>query len=1102
MRIIKTTNLVRVFYWVFIIVPILLTASCGGTTTPITENPLLSTPQQQASDWPDSIKKIAAGQQLRFDHISLEQGLSQSTVFCMLQDRHGFIWFGTEDGLNKYDGYTFIVYKNDPDNSNSLSDNWILTMLEDRAGTLWVGTREGGLEHYDREHDQFTHYQNDPEDPTSLSNNEITAIYQDQKGVIWIGTGDGGLNRFDQEKETFAHYQHDPGNPNSLSSNAVAVIFEDQEGGFWVGTEDGGLNKFDRETELWWHYRNNPGDPDSLSHNTIKAIFEDASGVLWVGTNGGGMDRFDQENDQFIHFQHDPGDPETLSGDIIAAIYQDRDGMLWVGTIGSGLNRYDSETETFTRYQHISGDQHSLSNNYIISILQDREGVLWFGTFGAGINKLNTGWMNFANFQNDANNTNSLSDNMVRALFADNDNALWIGTLDRGVDRFDRENNSWRNFPYNPDDFSSLSNSFVSAMYEDQSGILWIGTGSGLDRYEPETGTFTHFQPDPDATPGSLSNNVRTIYESPEGQFWIGTKGGLYRFDHKQKSWSHHYYHDHSNPHSLSEDWIFSILEDKDGRIWLGTVGGGLNSFDPEKETFTYYKNNPDDPHSLSNNFVMSIFQDREGALWIGTPGGLDRFDPEAETFTHYQEKDGLPNNTIYCILEDTQGYLWFSTNKGLSRFDPQRETFRNYDVTDGLQSNEFNGNACHTNDNGEMFFGGIDGFNAFFPDQIEDNSTIPPVVLTSLVHSGEHVYLDNTGEGMMEVTLKWPENAFEFEYAALSFAQPEKNQYAYYLEGFEETWNNVGGRRYGLYTNLSGGSYTLRVKGSNNDGVWNETGTSLRVTVVPPFWATWWFRGVMLFTLLGVVYGSYRLRVRNLEARERELESQVKQRTTELIETQVILQQTEMEKAVSSERSRLARDLHDSVTQTIFSMTLTTEATRQLLERDPSRLPSQLDRLQELSKSALAEMRSLIFELRPTTASEMGLVPALRKHILTLDKQNKLDITLDVVGEPDLTGNQSERLFRITQEALNNVAKHAQVDKASVVLRFEDEVTSISIDDQGQGFNPETVDSNRNQMGLSSMHERVVMLGGTLSIDSQPGKGTSVKVLVPVTKK
>jgi signal transduction histidine kinase len=292
-----------------------------------------------------------------------------------------------------------------------------------------------------------------------------------------------------------------------------------------------------------------------------------------------------------------------------------------------------------------------------------------------------------------------------------------------------------------------------------------------------------------------------------------------------------------------------------------------------------------------------------------------------------------------------------------------------------------------------------------------------------------------------------------------------------------------------------------VRLKGSNNDGVWNETGTSLGITIIPPLWETWWFRGIILLVLLGGTYGGYRLRVRNLEVRGQELESQVEQRTAELMQIEEALRQSEMEKAISSERSRLARDLHDSVTQTIFSMTLTTEATRQLLERDPSRLLSQLDRLQELSKSALAEMRSLIFELRPTTVSEVGLVPALRQHFRSIEKQNALSVSFDVVGEPDITGDRAERLFRIIQEALNNVVKHAQVDQASVTVRFEDEVTSISIEDQGLGFNPEAVDTNNKQMGLSSMRERADMLGGTLSIDSQPGKGTSVKVLIPLTK-
>jgi signal transduction histidine kinase/streptogramin lyase len=647
-----------------------------------------------------------------------------------------------------------------------------------------------------------------------------------------------------------------------------------------------------------------------------------------------------------------------------------------------------------------------------------------------------------------------------------------------GVDRFDRQNGSWRHYRYNPDDPGSLSNNFVSAIYKDRSGVLWVGTASGLDRFNPETETFTHYQAEPDGPPGSLSNNVRTIYEGGEGEFWIGTKGGLYRFDREKESWSHHYRHDPDDPHSLSNDWVFSFKEDREGRIWIGTLGGGLNRFDPEKEIFARYQNVPGDPHSLSNNLVMSVFQDREGALWLATAGGLDRlvlpeehrddvseaegFDQGTETFTHYREKDGLSNDSVYCVLEDTQGHLWVSTNKGLSRFDPQRETFRNYDVTDGLQSNEFNGNACLMSHSEEVFFGGINGFNAFFPDHVNDNPTIPPVVLTSLVQGGEEVNLGIAVDSVTEVIFKWPDNSFEFEFAALSFAQPEKNQYAYYLEGFEETWNEVGTRRYGQYTNLPGGAYTLRVKGSNNDGVWNEVGTAVKITVVPPFWATWWFRGVVLLAVLGAIFGGYRLRVRNLEARSRELESQVEQRTAELMETQDALRQIELEKAITEERSRLARELHDSVTQSLHSSTLLAEAGQRLVSSgDIERARGYLIRLGEISQQALKEMRLLVYELRPLALSGVGLVRALQQRLDAVERRSGVEVQLSIEEELELPASIEEELFRIAMEALNNALKHANPTRVTVALSLEKKraipCIELAIIDDCIGFDPDT---------------------------------------------
>jgi signal transduction histidine kinase len=425
--------------------------------------------------------------------------------------------------------------------------------------------------------------------------------------------------------------------------------------------------------------------------------------------------------------------------------------------------------------------------------------------------------------------------------------------------------------------------------------------------------------------------------------------------------------------------------------------------------------------------------------------------------------------------------------------------------VTDGLQSNEFNAGACYVNENGELFFGGIDGFNAFFPENIRDNPTIPPVVLTSLVHGDEQVNLEQDGKDQTEITLKWPDNSFEFTYAALSYAQPEKNQYAYYLEGFEETWNEVGTRQFGSYTNLSGGTYTLRVKGSNNDGVWNNIGTSLTITVVPPFWGTLWFRGLVLLAVLGILYGGYRLRVRTLEMRERELESLVEQRTAELLETQEALRLSELDKAITEERSRLARELHDSVTQSLHSSTLMAEAGQRLAGvGEIERARGYLVRLGEISQQALREMRLLVYELRPLALRGIGLVGALQQRLDAVERRSGIDVQLSIEEDPELPRNIEEELFRVAMEALNNALKHANPSTVTVTLqKVESRATpcvELAIIDDGTGFDPDAND-DIGGLGLISMQQRIENLGGDLTIISAPGEGTQVKVCVELNE-
>lgn len=816
---------------------------------------------------------------VRFDRYSLEQGLSQSSGLCFLQDSQGFLWIGTEDGLNRFDGYTFQIYRQDPQEPHGLSNSHISSLYEDPSGALWVGTYGGGLNRLDRETGQFTHYRHIAQDANSLSDDQVMAVAGEQDGVLWVGTRGGGLNRFDLAQGRWQHHRTDSDNPYSLSDDRVSSILVDSSEVLWVGTANG-LNRLDRETDRWQRYQWDPDDPHSLYGNAIESIAEDQAGDLWIGTAGGGLNRFDRETGTFVHYLHDPDDPHSLSSDSVTAVLRDPFGALWVGTTG-GLDRFDQQTEQFVHYRNVPGDPHSLSNNQVTSLGLDLSGGIWIGTRGGGLNRYDRQREQFALYRADPNDANSLSNNTVWGIYEEDSGVLWIGTNGGGLDRLDRQTGEWHHYRNDPADPYSLSHDVVVAVYEDRSGVLWLGTwGGGLARFDRETEQFIRYRYDSE-DPYSLSSNiVWFIVEDRLGALWIGTAYGLNRFDRETQQFTR-YYQDPEDLYSLSDNDVGSVLEDREGVLWFGTHRG-LNRFDRDTERFTRYQHDPEDPQSLSHNIVFSIYEDQAGTMWLGTwGGGLNKFDRIAGTFAHYRMRDGLPSDVIYGILEDEQGFLWLSTNNGISRFDPQTEMFRNYNVENGLQSAEFDFNSSFKGPRGEMYFGGINGFNVFRPDAVRDNAFVPPIALTSLTQGGEAV--DLSVEALAEISFNWPNNDFEFEFAALSFYQPEKNQYAYVLEGYDDDWHYVGTRRFGAYTNLPGGTYTLRLKGSNNDGVWNTEGLSIGVTIVPPFWSTWWFRGILAVTVVAVVIAGIRLRVNSIEARRRELEYQVADRTREL---------------------------------------------------------------------------------------------------------------------------------------------------------------------------------------------------------------------------
>ncbi|HUG34299.1 MAG TPA: two-component regulator propeller domain-containing protein [Anaerolineales bacterium] len=1216
---------------------------------------------------------------LRFESISIEQGLSQSSVRVIFQDRRGFLWFGTEDGLNRYDGYSFKVHKREPSNPNSISDGWITAIAEDQDGYLWVGTRLGGVNRYDPATDSFTQYLFNEEDPGSLSDNHVSALLVDKTNHLWVGTLNG-LNRFNAATGSFHRFpyltplpsvdgeivgspdaqaiaetiKNEPGisiQSEKVSSKNISTIYQDSFGRIWIGTLDGGLNGFDAASGEFILYQSIENNPTTISSDRVTSITEDKEGRLWVGTQKG-LNLFDPANGQFTYFVHDRNNPDSLVDNSINVLQTDSTGNLWIGT-SNGLERLKNEGDGFVHYQNDPSFLRSLSNNFIISIFEDQGGVLWFGTYGGGVNRYDRNRDKFAYYRHDPKNPESLSNNFIFPIEVDEDGFAWLGTSGGGLNRF-----NWRtgeivryaNDSAKPD---SLGSNWLLSIFEDSDGILWIGTTNGLDRFNPISQTFTHFRHDP-SDPESLSANyIYSIQEDSEGQLWLGTSIGLDLFDKKTGKITH-YRADLSNPAALSGNKPLAIHEDGEGMLWVGTSEFGLNLLDPATGIFTRFMHNPRDEGSISSDSILSIYQDTKDRLWIGTAGGgLNLYHSDTGTFTYYLEKDGLPNGYVYGILEDDFGRLWLSTNFGISRFDPDTETFRNYDMANGLQSNEFNSNAYAKGMDGEFYFGGINGLTVFHPAEITDNRYLPQVALTSITLEDLPVPLESSVETTQSVTLTWPQNSFEFEFAALSFNQPAKNQYAYTLDGFDAGWHFIGTKRDGRYTNLPGGQYTLLLKAANSDGVWSNTPTRINVTVIPPFWQTFWFRVLMGIAAVGVVAGGFRLRTKSIQDRNRELERLVQERTHALetrgremealyladekilrnvsinqvfqtlvdvavemlhadrsvvfawddkqtkvvprvshgfspkslkalefsegegivgqvltsgravlvanldpqdlrsdvreaiveegiksfvhlpivvdhkviavfnvgfthndpvgddairlfsalthraslsIANMELFEQTK-DLAVMEERNRLARDLHDSAKQKAFAALAQLGTIRGILNGNGNKISMHLNEAENLVSDVIQELTFLVQEIYPIALQEKGLAAALRDYIYEWENRNDASVQLMARNDKRLHFDVEQALYRVTQEALANVARHSRARRVDISLVYNGDSVQLSLSDDGCGFD---IDSKSYGMGLRSIRERISSIHGTVQIQSAPGHGTRILIQAP----
>ncbi|MFT4926065.1 MAG: signal transduction histidine kinase/ligand-binding sensor domain-containing protein [Phenylobacterium sp.] len=1076
---------------------------------------------------------LATSPVTRFDRLTIDDGLSQSVVIDMIKDNKGFLWFATFDGLNRYDGYSFKIFRRNPLDPGSISNNFVRALHIDAKGTLWIGTN-GGLNRFDSASEQFTHYLHDANDPHSLSHNNVWSITEDKKGTLWIGTAGGGLNRFDQATGQFSHYRHNEQDSNSLVNDNIRSLSRAPDDSLWIGT-DGGLSHYDPQSQQFSHHQHNPAEPHSLSDNSVNVTYHDSKGQLWIGTRDG-LNRFNPHNAQFQHFKHQDSDPRSLSFNNVRALFEDSNGILWIGTQGGGLNRYDGQ-QSFVSFRYEASNPHSIGSDIIWSIEEDNQGGLWVGTFGAGLSKVDQQRRHFGHFNHQPSDPSSLGHNSVIGFLQEPNNTLWVAT-DNGLNRLKSDDNDgFKEFKHQSSNPRSLSNSRIWALHQDRKGTLWVGTlGGGMNRYNPVTEDFDRFKHQP-SDPKSLSHNdVMAIYTDRRGILWVGTRGGGLNQYNKQQQNFRHFRADEADPYSLSNDVITSIFEDSAGILWIGTMGGGLNQFDREKQRFIHYQHQPSDPNSLSHNSVLSVFEDSSKKLWLTTSGGLNKFNAQSKNFSRYATANGLPNDVVYGMVEDNHGHFWLSTNLGLSRFHPGTKTFRNYDFKDGLQSNEFNFGAYLKGADGELFFGGINGFNRFYPENIEDNSQAPPVVLTDLLLANQSVSmqpplnLPNTKDqqnpqppenkssfklakainAMSHLSLSYRQNLISFEFAALHFTNPNKNQYAYKLEGQDLRWIFTDSKkRWATYTNLAPGDYTLRIKASNSHGYWNAQGKSLNITILPPPWQTWWAYLVYALIALALLAWAFHL---------------FKERTKRHDERLLLNQLTEVDKLKDEFLANTSHELRTPLNG-IIGMA---EA---LIDGIAGQLPVRANQHLAMVVSnarRLANLVNDILDYARLESHQMTITPQ------AVDLHNVTDIVLELskhlIGDKDLAlinrvasdlppvAADEVRLQQVLYNLIGNGIKFTKQGSVVVSAIEQDDWLKISITDSGIGiaaekfeviFNSfEQVQANTTTrryggtgLGLAVSKQLVELHGGEIDVNSCLGQGSTFSFTLPVSK-
>ena len=821
---------------------------------------------------------------LKFSSLTINDGLSQSDVKSILKDRLGYMWFATDDGLNRYDGYNFIIYRHDPKDSHSLKSNDVSTLFEDKAGNIWVGTSGGGLSLYDRNSDSFTNFISEKNDAGSLSSNDISAIFQDSKNNIWIGTY-SGLNLLNQKTNTFKRFFYTK-NGDDIDSHHIFAIVGDSAGNLWLGT-GGGLVEFNYSTASTKTYQH--GATNSISNNRINTLLTNEDGNLYIGTAGSGLDIFNIETQSFTHFSHQANKPNSIVNNNVFALAAAGRKKLWVGT-EDGLDFFDEDKTTFSHYN--SEEKNNKDQNNSIGCILDNDGILWLGTYEGGVRFYDRNLSSFTHYYKHPGDQSGLSNDIVTS-FAETGTGFWIRTDGGGLNFFDKSSKLFTHYEQQTVNKNSVGGNHILRLLQDKQKNLWIGYyDAGLDILNSKTNKFTHY------AIGAKSNQISgtSIYglaEDKKGDIWVGVDGEGINIIHQSKVVKRYRLNPLDTLNCLSNNDVRTIYRDKEDNIWVGTFDG-LNLYNAASDNFTHFKAN----NGLTSNTVISVFEDSKSDLWAGTlGGGLNLYDRKKKMFSAYAFPNSLNYSIINSINEDDKGFIWVGTNRGLINFKPNTREFRKYTASNNQQGFEFFMGSTLKTQNGKLLFGGHNGFNLIDPDQLAINKHKPTIVFTDFqlfnkkVPIGENSVIKESIGQTKVIKLNYGQSVFTIEYCALNFTLPEMNTYAYKLENFEKDWNYVGAQRKATYTNLNPGEYTFKVKAANNDGFWNNSPVSIKIIIVPPFWMTWWFRILLFIIVCAIVYSYYRYRLYAIKAQQKILEKLVKEQTAEVMKQSEELQ-------------------------------------------------------------------------------------------------------------------------------------------------------------------------------------------------------------------